>query len=167
MPFEASPPGPLSWGERGNVEETVMAEERRRRSRVAIPIKTIRSRAQILRETLTPAEQVLWEILRDRRLRGIKFRRQHPLSIYVADFFCHELKLVVELDGEVHDDPRQAVRDANRDANLRALGCTILRFPNHDLLHHREAVLTRILEVATTLRSSHIPPLPPGEGARG
>ncbi|HEY9420140.1 MAG TPA: endonuclease domain-containing protein, partial [Thermoanaerobaculia bacterium] len=133
----------------------------------SIPVRTIRSRAQVLRETPTPAEQEMWEILRDRRLRGIKFRRQHPLSIYVADFFCHELKLVIELDGEVHDAPSRAIRDANRDAYLRSLGCTIPRFPNHDLFHYREAVLTRILETATTLRSSHIPPLPPGEGARG
>ena len=94
----------------------------------------------------------MWEILRDRRLRGIKFRRQHPIGIYVADFFCYELKLVVELDGGVHDDPRQAVRDANRDAYLRSQGCTILRFPNHDVFHNRESVLTRILETATTLR---------------
>ncbi|HEX6901422.1 MAG TPA: endonuclease domain-containing protein [Thermoanaerobaculia bacterium] len=130
----------------------MVAKEPRRRSPAPIPIRTIRSRAQILRETPTRAERAMWEILRDRRLQGIKFRRQHPISIYVADFFCHELKLIVELDGEVHDAPRRAVRDANRDAYLRSQGCTILRFPNHDVFHDRESVLTRILETAATLR---------------
>jgi very-short-patch-repair endonuclease len=109
----------------------------------------------------------MWEILRDRRLAGIKFRRQSPLGIFVADFFCHALKLVVELDGEVHEDPRQAAHDANRDFYLRSLGCTVLRFPNRELFENREAVLTRILEVAASLREQTIPPLPPGEGARG
>jgi very-short-patch-repair endonuclease len=113
----------------------------------------------------------MWAVLRDRRLKGIKFRRQSPLSIFVADFFCHELKLVVELDGEIHNDPRQAAHDENRDFYLRSIGCTILRFPNRELFENREAVLTRILEVASSLRTQRtpadVPPLPPGEGARG
>jgi len=113
----------------------------------------------------------MWAVLRDRRLEGIKFRRQSPLSIFVADFFCHELKLVVELDGEIHNDPRQAAHDENRDFYLRSIGCTILRFPNRELFENREVVLTRILEVASSLRTQRnpadIPPLPPGEGARG
>jgi very-short-patch-repair endonuclease len=95
----------------------------------------------------------MWDILRDRRLAGIKFRRQSPISIFVADFYCAALKLVVELDGEVHADPRQAAHDQNRDLYLRSLGCTILRFPNRDLLQNREAVLARILEVARSLES--------------
>ena len=113
----------------------------------------------------------MWAVLRDRRLKGIKFRRQSPLSIFVADFYCHELKLVVELDGEIHDDPRQVAHDENRDFYLRSIGCTILRFPNRELFENREAVLTRILEVASSLRTQRkpadVPPLPPGEGARG
>jgi len=113
----------------------------------------------------------MWAVLRDRRLKGIKFRRQSPLSIFVADFYCHELKLVVELDGEIHNDPRQAAHDENRDFYLRSIGCTILRFPNRELFENREAVLTRILEAASSLRTqktpASVPPLPPGEGARG
>jgi len=102
----------------------------------------------------------MWEILRDRRLAGIKFRRQSPISIFVADFYCAALKLVVELDGEVHDDPRQAAHDQNRDLYLRSLDCTILRFSNRDLLQNREAVLSRILEVAKSLPSRISPPEP-------
>ena len=58
-------------------------------------------RARELRASSTPAEQALWKLLRDRRLQGIKFRRQSPLGIFVADFYCPELKLVIELDGEI------------------------------------------------------------------
>jgi len=94
----------------------------------------------------------MWEILRDRRLQGIKFRRQKPINIFVADFYCPELKLVVELDGEVHKDPRQAAHDENRDFYLRSVGCTVLRFPNRDLFEDREAVLIRILETCSHLR---------------
>jgi very-short-patch-repair endonuclease len=95
----------------------------------------------------------MWEILRDRRLEGIKFRRQSPISIFVADFYCAELKLVVELDGEVHSERRQAAHDENRAFYLRSLGCTILRFPNRDLFRNRETVLGQILETATRLRA--------------
>jgi very-short-patch-repair endonuclease len=94
----------------------------------------------------------MWEILRDRRLEGFKFRRQKPLSIFVADFYCPEIKLVVELDGDVHADPRQAAHDENRDSYLRSIGCTILRFPNHALFEDREAVLQQILDTAARLR---------------
>ncbi len=119
---------------------------------VPIPVRTLKSRAQILRADPTPAEQAMWEILRDRRLEGIKFRRQKPISIFVADFYCPELKLVVELDGNVHADPRQAAHDENRDSYLRSVGCTILRFPNRDLFENREAVLSKILETVGHLR---------------
>jgi very-short-patch-repair endonuclease len=107
-------------------------------------------------------------------LAGIKFRRQSPISIFVVDFYCARLKLVVELDGEVHSDPHQAAHDENRDFYLRTLGCTILRFPNRDLFQNRESVLSHILEVATTLQAQADEPPGPsspsprsGEGAGG
>jgi len=109
------------------------------------------ARARELRSPLTFAEQALWKLLRDRRLADLKFRRQSPLSIYVADFYCHALKLVVELDGGVHTDPRQRAHDENRDFYLRSLGCTILRFRNEDVFERPEAVLDRILEVVRGL----------------
>src|SRR5262245_25117834 len=126
---------------------------RDRKSRlVPVPVRTLKSRAQIHRADPTPAERALWDILRDRRLQGIKFRRQKPISIFVADLYCAELKLVVELDGEVHADPRQVAHDKNRDSYLRSLGCTILRFPNRDLFENREAVLISILDTVRHLR---------------
>jgi very-short-patch-repair endonuclease len=115
------------------------------------------SRARELRTTQTPAEQALWALLRDRRLQRIKFRRQTPISIYFADFHCHALRLIVELDGEIHDTPRQKAHDKNRDIYLRSLGYTVLRFSNQEVLETPETVLERILEEAHRLEREPAP----------
>ena len=73
-----------------------------------------------------PAEMVLWKLLRDRRLGGFKFRRQHPIGSYVVDFACAGGKLVIELDGETH--LRRAQADAERSAYLEAEGWLVMRF---------------------------------------
>jgi len=112
------------------------------------------SRARELRKTSTPAEQALWVLLRDRRLRRLKFRRQTPVSIYCADFYCHALKLIVELDGAVHEAPHQRAHDVNRDSYLRSLGHTVLRFSNDAVLHEPETVLDRIVAEARRLEGA-------------
>jgi very-short-patch-repair endonuclease len=109
-------------------------------------------RSRTLRREQTPAERVLWEALRDRRLDHLKFRRQMPLDIFVVDFYCRDLRLVVELDGAIHAEPSQAAHDQNRDAYLRSLGCTILRFPNEAISTNIESVLQKITQTATGLR---------------
>jgi very-short-patch-repair endonuclease len=106
------------------------------------------SRARELRQEMTPAEKALWALLRNRKLWGWKFRRQWAISIYIADFYCHEIRLVVELDGEVHDDSRQAAHDENRDLYLRFLGHEVLRFTNRQVFEEPDSVLNRIAEVA-------------------
>ena len=83
-------------------------------------------------------------MLRDRKVAGLKFRRQQPVGPYVADFYCHELKLIVEIDGSIHDGDQQIAHDQNRDANLAALGCTILRFTNSEVFLNARDVLKRI-----------------------
>jgi very-short-patch-repair endonuclease len=128
------------------------------------------SRAQILRTEPTPAERMAWQILRDRRLQGIKFRRQSPIGIFIVDFHCRELNLVIELDGKIHEGPRQSAHDENRDSYLRSLGCTILRFSNREIFADREILVSKILETAATLRQSPSPMSPlsgHGEGDRG
>jgi very-short-patch-repair endonuclease len=104
-------------------------------------------RARELRKEMTPAEKALWALLRNRRLQW-KFRRQAAISIYIADFYCHEVRLVVELDGGVHDDRGQAAHDENRDFYLRFLGHEVLRFTNHQVFEEPDSVLDRIAEVA-------------------
>ena len=79
---------------------------------------------------MTNAETLLWRMLRDRRLDGLKFRRQAPVGRYVADFLCEDKKLIVELDGAPHDKPEQQAHDEARDRWLRSEGYLVLRMAN-------------------------------------
>jgi very-short-patch-repair endonuclease len=110
------------------------------------PASRIRARAQELRREQTPAEQALWKLLRNRELALPRFRRQHPIGIFIADFCCHERRLIVELDGAIHDDPKQRAWDENRDAYLRQRGYRVLRFPNEAVLEEPDSVLRQIHE---------------------
>ena len=101
-------------------------------------------RARELREKQTPAEDVAWDLLRDRRFENLKFRRQHQLGNYITDFFCAEHKLVLELDGDVHGRSEVVAKDAKRDAQMKSMGFKILRFPNEVVLDRPEEFLTSI-----------------------
>lgn len=98
-------------------------------------------RAREMRQRPTPAEDFAWELFRDRRFLGLKFRRQHQIGNYIVDFYCHEKRLVVELDGPVHESDERRTTDRNRDAYLESLGLTVVRIRNkHMLLHTLEAL---------------------------
>ena len=112
--------------------------------------------ARELRKKQTPAEEILWQLLRNRQLADLKFRRQHQIGDYICDFYCAEQHLVIELDGPVHQRTKQQVHDYKRDAYLKSLGNKILRFSNDQILDDPEAVLNTILET--------ISPRPLGEG---
>lgn len=84
-------------------------------------------RARRLRQTQSAAEDVLWQALRRNQLNGWGFRRQSPLGDFVVDFLCHKPKLVVEVDGPIHDDPEQQAFDAARTLKLEALGHLVIR----------------------------------------
>jgi len=86
--------------------------------------------AEQLRYNMTHAETVLWGYLRGNQL-GYKFRRQHPLGIYIADFYCHQYKLIIELDGSIHHLPDIIKNDIERQRNLELDGFKILRFTNN------------------------------------
>jgi very-short-patch-repair endonuclease len=116
-------------------------------------------RARKLRRTSTPAEHVLWSLLRGRRLAGAKFRRQQPLGPFIVDFYCAAADLAVEAEGSSH--ASRAQHDAARDAFLNACGIRVLRFANHEILQQPQRVVERIRQA---LRVSNIAPLPPGEG---
>ena len=103
--------------------------------------------ARELRKSLTDAEQLIWYLLRGRRLCGHKFRRQHPVGCYIVDFYCHEKCLAVELDGGGHADDRQEDYDAERSEFLKDSGVQVVRFWNHDVLCNTEAVLEEIFRV--------------------
>jgi 2-isopropylmalate synthase len=99
------------------------------------------ARARALRRDATEAEKVLWRMLRDRGLGGVKIRRQVPLGPYIADFACLEHRLVIEADGGQHAD---SPADAERDAWLASQGFRVLRLWNHDILGNREGVMAVI-----------------------
>lgn len=99
-------------------------------------------RARALRKNATDAERLLWQYLRNRQIGGYKYRRQHPISGYFADFACEELKLVVELDGGQHAE--QVAYDTGRTTVLKRLGYKVVRFWNHEVLVETDVVLSRI-----------------------
>ena len=104
----------------------------------------LRMRARELRKQTTPAEKILWEQLRDRRLLGLKFRRQHPLGTYIVDFYCPAQRLVVEIDGEIHR--YQGVNDQLRTDQLEEKGYKVIRFWNYEVEQHLDTVLDTIVE---------------------
>ena len=101
--------------------------------------------AKELRRSMTEAEEILWKHLRNSKLHGLKFRRQHPVDIFIADFYCHQKKLIIELDGNIHDILEQKEYDEGRTFILEEKGFKILRFKNEEILNDLENVLERIL----------------------
>lgn len=104
----------------------------------------LREFARAMRKEPTPAEKALWRLLRNRRLSGFKFRRQHPFGPYILDNYCVRAKLVVELDGDSHATPDGQAGDRERDAYLAANGILVLRFWNGDVHDNAEGVLDTI-----------------------
>ena len=98
--------------------------------------------AHALRTNQTDAETKLWWLLKDRRLRSMKFRRQHPIPPYVVDFYCHDAHLVIEVDGGQHSEARRY--DEERTAFLGSLGIRVMRFWNNEVLQSTDAVLEAI-----------------------
>lgn len=104
--------------------------------------------ARDLRHRQTEAEKRLWQALRGGRCGGFKFRRQHSIGPYVADFCCESLRLIVELDGAVHDEPERQLRDLEREEDLRRRGFQILRFKNDVVITETTRVIEAILAEA-------------------
>ncbi len=102
--------------------------------------------ARQMRREMMPAERALWQHLRAGRLNGLHFRRQQVIGGFIADFFCHSAKLVVEIDGGIHKDQREY--DAERDRILAAHGLRILRFTNAEVRTNLPRVLARIVTAA-------------------
>jgi very-short-patch-repair endonuclease len=127
------------------------------------------ARARQLRREATAAERLLWEFLRDRRLLGRKFRRQHPIGQFIADFFCDDARLIIEIDGAVHREPTQQERDRLREEILREHGFAVLRFTNDQIFDRTEQVLREIAAYVTAHSYEHPSPLSQslGRGAGG
>ena len=129
--------------------------------RIRAPLSTLDLRqARTLRSNSTDVERELWYHLRDRRMQGIKFRRQHPVPPYTVDFYCDAAKLVVELDGSQHGD----ARDCARTEFLQRRGLKVVRFGNHEIIEDKDAVLEAIWRIVAPF-APHPNPSPGGRGA--
>ena len=111
---------------------------------------------QHLRNNMTKAEIILWSKLKGKQLKGLKFRRQYGINNYIVDFYCPELRLAIELDGDVHGYNSRIAYDKQRQREIEVLGIKVLRYTNNDVIKNLESVLSDI--IATTPHS------PPSQG---
>ena len=109
--------------------------------------RTLKEPARSLRMNMTDAEQVLWQRVRRKQIRGVQFYRQKPLLSFIVDFYCPAAKLVIELDGSQHYEEEHQIKDRMRDETLGRIGLQVLRFDNRQVLLETEAVLTVIDDV--------------------
>ena len=100
-------------------------------------------RAKELRRQMTPAEKILWKELRANRLNGLHFRRQQIIDRFIADFYCHQFAMIVEVDGSIHKIQKE--KDAERESCLISRGFRILRFRNEEIERDLQGVLKKIL----------------------
>jgi very-short-patch-repair endonuclease len=100
--------------------------------------------AHILRRSMTKAEAVLWKRLKDRKLFNAKFRRQHSINIFIVDFYYYEYGLVIELDGDYHNDEIANQHDSNRTDVLKNFGLKVIRFSNDQILYSLDSVIENI-----------------------
>ena len=107
--------------------------------------------AEELRARMTLAEEILWNVIKINEWH-LKFRRQHPISNYIADFYCHHVKLVIELDGGYHENKEVKIYDVARENSIREFGITVLRFKNEEVFNEIESVLKKIGSVIYELK---------------
>jgi very-short-patch-repair endonuclease len=131
---------------------------RHRLDRVTTPTAQQVAVARQLRREHTPTERYAWTLLRNRRMLGLKFRRQHVLEGFIVDFYCPAQRLVLELDGAPHDHPAQAAYDRTRQAWLEQMGYRVVRIRNAEL---SPATLEDLV------RTGCVPPPPSGGGGQG
>ena len=110
--------------------------------------------ARKLRNNSTYAEVLLWNQLKNKKLKGYDFHRQKPILNYILDFFCHELYLAIEVDGITHDTENQQVKDKARQSEIEALGITFLRFDDMDIKTQMDGVISEILNYVEIFEKS-------------
>jgi len=109
--------------------------------------------AKDLRRNMTEAESLLWNYLKA-GVKGLKFRRQHPIGIYIADFYCHKLRLIIEIDGSIHDVKEIKDNDLRRENDLKEWGNTIIRFTNERVFKSIDSVLDEINTIVDNLNNN-------------
>jgi very-short-patch-repair endonuclease len=109
--------------------------------------------AEDMRRNPTPSEDFLWKQLKKFRHDGFTFRRQHPIDIFIADFYCHKIKLVIEVDGEIHFDSAAQEHDDGRTGELDRFGIKVIRFTNDQVMGNHELVINKIKALINELSS--------------
>ena len=117
-----------------------------------------------LRKSQTDAERFLWKYLRNRRFRGLKFRRQFPIGRYILDFFCVEKRLAIELDGGQHSRDTVLKKDKTRGEFLQRFNITVIRFWDNDVLTNLDGVLQRLEKKISKKANDLTPPSPERRG---
>ena len=110
--------------------------------------------AKNLRNNMTHTELLLWEKLKEKQICGLRFRRQHPIDLFIVDFYCHQVRLVVEIDGEIHS--QQIEYDDGRSAEMEKFGIKVIRFMNYEVQNDIEKVVSEIKNIVNErLKSPH------------
>jgi very-short-patch-repair endonuclease len=108
--------------------------------------------AKILRNNMTKCEKLLWEKLNLKQVCGLRFRRQHPIDFFIADFYCHEARLVIEIDGEIHNQQREY--DDGRSAEMEKYFVKVIRFTNSEVENNIDNVIIKIAnEINSRIKS--------------
>ena len=115
--------------------------------------KAIFQYAEVLRKNMTVAEKIIWERLCKNKL-GVRIRRQHPLWKYIADYYCHELNFIIEIDGGIHLSNENKEYDIGRDITLNEFGIEVIRFTNDQVITEIEHVIEVIEEKITKLKKN-------------
>ena len=114
------------------------------------------NKAKVLRNKMTKAEDIMWNNLRTKKLNNYKFRRQHPVLNYIADFYCHELRLIIEIDGGYHNNIKQAEYDQKRTDILNLNGIKVIRFTNDEVINDSHLVLHKKLIEAQKIKTNNL-----------
>ena len=107
-------------------------------------LKYLKNYRKELRGSLTNAEAYFWNQIKTKKLHNLKFRRQHSIKNYIVDYYCAQYQLIIELDGDYHNDPEQHDKDLRRDEELENMGFTVLRYENRYVFEELEHVLNDI-----------------------
>ena len=116
-------------------------------------------KARLLRNNMTEAEKIVWDKLKNRNVFKARFRKQHPIGSFIVDFYCHEYKLAIEIDGEIHLKTEVNEYDDGRSHDIEKLGIKILRFTNNEVFKNLNKLIVEILKTIAVFE----PPL----GGRG
>jgi len=116
-------------------------------------------RAKAMRKNMTQAEMAVWELLKSKNMLGLRFKPQHPIDIFIADFYCHPLKLVIEIDGGIHKSVDQREYDIGREAELEYWGIKVIRFTNEEVENNITHIQNEIERICSERRSELQSPL--------